>query len=307
MISRNEAGFPFDIPRRLRNEGVEIACRRCETRKELTEFAADADLIWLFGANVCLDAEALEGLPRCRGLFRSGSGMDALPCDAAQKRGIRLYNTPDSISESVAEHAVALLFSAARNIPEFDRQVREGKWDSSDSQTHWHLTGRTLALIGYGRIARTVEKMVAGFSMHVIHFDPFAEGSVSLEDALRQADFVSLHCPLTPGTRHLIDASRLALMKPGALLVNTSRGAVIDEQALYEALSSGRLGGAALDVTEEEPLPADSPLRTLRNVILTPHCAAFSADFSKNFFEFSYRKILAVRDEWRRDGLLPEA
>ena len=173
MISQPEEKIPFDIPNRLRSKGIDIICKRCENREVLVEFAADAEIIWLFGANIALDAEALRQLPKCRALFRSGSGMDALPCEEANKRGVLLFNTPQSISESVAEHAVSLLFAAARNIPEFDRQVREGKWDSSGNQTHWHLTGRTLGLVGYGNIARTVEKMVSGFQMKVLHYDPF--------------------------------------------------------------------------------------------------------------------------------------
>lgn len=294
MISQPEAKIPFDIPNRLRAQGIDIICQRCENRESLVKFAADAEIIWLFGANIALDAEALRQLPKCRALFRSGSGMDALPCDEAKKRGVLLFNTPQSISESVAEHAVSLLFAAARNIPEFDRQVREGKWDSSGNQTHWHLTGRTLGLVGYGNIARTVEKMVSGFQMKVLHFDPFLADSTDLDILLAESDYVSLHCPLTDDTRHLINAEKLALMKPNALLINTSRGGVVDEKALIDALQNHRIGGAALDVTEQEPPSADNPLLKLRNVILTPHVAAFSADFEKNFFEFSYRKILEI-------------
>ncbi len=294
MISQPEEKIPFDIPARLRKEGIEIICKRCENREALVEFAADADLIWLFGANIALDAEALRQLPKCKALFRSGSGMDALPCAEAEKRGVKLFNTPQSISESVAEHAVSLLFAAARNIPFFDRQVRRGEWDSSGNQTHWHLTGRTLGLVGYGNIARLVEKMVSGFDMKVIHFDPFAPDSTDLDTLISEADYISLHCPLTDETRNLIDARRLGMMKKNALLINTSRGGVIDEKALIKALQEKTIGGAALDVTELEPPTPDNPLLQLDNVIITPHVAAFSADFEKNFFEYSYRKILEI-------------
>ena len=297
MISQPEEKIPFDIPARLRREGVDIICKRCENREALVDFAADADIIWLFGANIALDAEALRQLPKCKALFRSGSGMDALPCEEAKKRGVLLFNTPQSISESVAEHAVSLLFSAARHIVQFDKQVRQGEWDSSNKQTRWHLTGRTLGLVGYGNIARHVEKMVSGFDMRVLHFDPFAPDSTDLDELLKNSDFISLHCPLTDDTRHLINAEKLALMKPNALLINTSRGGVVDEKALIEALKNNQIGGAALDVTEVEPPDAANVLLTLDNVIITPHVAAFSADFEKNFFEFSYRKILEISEK----------
>lgn len=297
MISQPEEKIPFDIPARLRREGIDIICKRCENRDALVEFAADAEIIWLFGANIALDAEALKRLPKCKALFRSGSGMDALPCEEAKKRNVLLFNTPQSISESVAEHAVSLLFAAARHIVQFDKQVRQGEWDSSDRQTHWHLTGRTLGLVGYGNIARHVEKMVSGFDMRVLHFDPFAPDSTDLEELLKTSDFVSLHCPLTDDTRHIINAKTLSLMKKNALLVNTSRGGVIDEKALIEALKNHQIGGAALDVTEIEPPDAANELLKLDNVIITPHVAAFSADFEKNFFEFSYRKILEISEK----------
>ena len=152
-----------------------------------------------------------------------------------------------------------------------------------------------IGVIGYGRIARLVEKMLSGFSLEVIHYDPFAPDSTALEELLARADFVTLHCPLTPETRHLIDAERLAVMKPDALLINTSRGGVIDEAALYRALKEHKIGGAALDVLEQEPFDTSSPIFELNNVIFTPHLAAFSADFEKNFWNYSADKLLALQ------------
>ena len=163
-----------------------------------------------------------------------------------------------------------------------------------------YISGRTLGLVGYGRIARNVEKMVSGFRMRVIHYDPFSPRSVPLDDLLAQSDYVSLHCPLTDETRHLIDARRLALMKPNALLVNTSRGRVIDEAALIQALKDGKIGGAALDVLCEEPPAKDHPLFGMDNVILTPHIAAFSADFKKNFWSCSAEKIIAFAESLKK-------
>ena len=286
MISAPESRLPAECTARIRTF-AELECRRCETPQELAAFAGDADLIWLFGANVALSADILPQLPRCKAILRSGSGLDAIPVEAARKLVMRVYNTPESISESVAEHAVSLLFALARHIVPFDRQVRNGEWDSSANQTHWHLTGRTLGLVGYGRIAHAVEKMVSGFDMKVLHYDPFCPDSVSLEELLRESDFVSLHCPLMPETTLLMNHERFAMMKPGALLVNTSRGGVIDEEALLDALENGTLGGAALDVLQDEPPDPGNPLLKSEKLILTPHVAAFSADFEKNFWRCS--------------------
>ena len=293
MVSAGEDRFPESCISRIREAAI-INCQRCNNPAELVEFASDADIIWMFGANVAVKPEALEKLPKCRAILRSGSGLDALPLEFCKAHNIGVYNTPESISESVAEHAVSLLFALARHLVQFDAQVHKGEWDSSNIQTKWHLTGRTLGLVGYGRIARTVEKMVSGFDMKVLHYDPFAENSTPLDTLLAQSDFVSLHCPLTDETRNLMDERRFALMKQDALLVNTSRGEVVDEAALVKALESGRLGGAALDVLCDEPPKPDNPLLKDDRVIITSHVAAFSSDFEKNFWYYSAEKLVEI-------------
>ncbi len=275
----------------IRDAGIELICKKCMTEAELIDFAADADVLWMFGPNLALTADALEKLPECKAIFRSGSGIDALPCAKAVELGIAVCNTPDSISECVAEHAVSLLFALIRQIPQLDREVRSGIWDSSATKLKWHISGRTLGLIGYGRIARNVEQMVSGFRMNVIHYDPFAADSVSLEELIKTSDYISVHCPLTADTHHLLSAKEFAMMKKNALLVNTSRGPVIDEPALIEALKNHVIGGAALDVTDPEPPEKDSALYELDNLILSPHIAAFSADFDKNFWAYSVEKL----------------
>ena len=158
----------------------------------------------------------------------------------------------------------------------------------------WHLTGRTLGLVGYGRIARKLEAMLTGFRLKVLYFDPVAPGGASLDEVLAESDIISLHCPLTPETARLVNAGTIARMKDGVLIVNTSRGGVIDEPALAAAVCSGKVGGAALDVLETEPPTPDCPLLGLDNVIITPHQAAFSGDFEKNFWGFSVRKLQAL-------------
>ncbi len=284
--------IPQYIRERIDAAGISLKCHFCgKEPEELLHFAADADVIWFWGDAVRLTPEMLDMLPKCKALFRSGSGLDALPCERAKVLGMEVCNTPDSIAEAVAEHAVTLLLSLARLIPQQDRSVREGRYGQLLGSLQWHITGRTLGLVGYGRIARRVEKMLSGFSLKTVFHDPMVAGSLPLDDVLRQADFVSLHCPLTPDTRHLVGERELGLMKPKALLINTSRGAVVDEAALYRALRNGTIGGAALDVMEQEPFDLQSPLFTLDNVIFTPHVAAFSADFTKNFWEYSAAKL----------------
>ncbi|NLF95048.1 MAG: hypothetical protein GX564_14285 [Oligosphaeraceae bacterium] len=305
MISRPEDGLPVWVRDGIHALGLELRCQKCRTEEELLAFAQGAQIIWLTGTNPCLNEHSLPLLPDCRALFRSGSGLDSLPLQKAAELGIAVHNTPDSIAESVAEHACALLLAAVRLVPQMDRMVKRGCWERMDKEDmapekafHWHLSGRVLGLIGYGNIARRVESMLAGFRLRVIHYDPYAPSSPSslpLDALLQQSDFVSVHCPLTPQTRHLLGPRELALLKPGAILVNTARGEVVDEAALVAALQQGRLGAAALDVLSQEPPAPDHPLFALDNVILSPHIAAMSADFEHNFWSHSIAKLGELR------------
>lgn len=298
LITGDENAVPAEYLDQIRAAGIELACRKCKSPEEVEAFSQDADLVWMFGPNPGLTGEVLKRLPKCKGIFRSGSGLDALPCAAAKELGIEVMNTPESIAESVAEHAVSLLFSLIRRIVHYDKAVRAGNWEEPNGM-NWHISGRTLGLVGYGRIARNVEQMVSGFRMKVLHYDPFVPDSVDLDELLKASDYVSLHCPLTDETRGLIDARRMNLMKRNALLVNTSRGPVVDEAALVQSLKDGTIGGAALDVLCEEPPAKDHPLFGMDNVILTPHIAAFSADFEKNFWSCSAAKIIDAARRWK--------
>lgn len=299
FVTHEENAIPQDIRDRIRQAGITLKCHDCgKDPQELLSFAGDAQVIWFWGDEVRVTPEMLDFLPNCRALFRSGSGVDSLPCARAEELGIAICNTPDSIAEAVAEHAVTLLLGLARLLPQEDTNSRTGQWRKLQGALNWHITGRTLGLIGYGRIARTVEKMLSGFSLKTIHHDPFSPASTPLDELLKRSDFVSLHCPLTPQTAQLINAETLRLMKPDALLINTARGGVIDEKALYEALKEHRIGGAALDVMEQEPFDTSSPLFTLDNVIFTPHLAAFSADFEKNFWNYSVDKLIELQKKF---------
>ena len=293
LVTAGEERLPAGIADRIR-EVAEFSARRCESPEEMLAAFPDAEVLWMFGPNVCLKPEALCKMPRLKAMLRSGSGLDALPCDWAREHGVGVYNTPESIAECVAEHAVALLFSFIRQVPQYNARAKAGyEWGKVEGMD-WHISHRTLGLVGYGNIARHVEKMVSGFDMRTIHYDPFAPDSTDLEALLAESDYVSIHCPLTPDTRGLFDARRLALMKPNAILVNTSRGPVVDEEALADALDAGTIGGAAIDVMCDEPPAVSSRLLQHPKCIVTPHVAAFSCDFEKNFFEASAEKIRRI-------------
>ena len=293
LVTAGEERLPAGTAAAIR-EFADFRAARCETPEQLLATFPDAEVLWMFGPNLCLKPEALEKMPQVKALLRSGSGLDALPCAWAKEHGIGVYNTPESIAESVAEHAVALLISYIRQIPQYNARAKAGyEWGKVEGMD-WHISHRTLGLIGYGNIARRVEKMMSGFDMRTIHYDPFVPDSASLEDVLRESDYVSVHCPLTDETKGLINAERLALMKPNAILVNTSRGPVVDEEALADALEAGRLGGAVLDVMCDEPPDVGSRLLQNPKCIVTPHVAAFSCDFEKNFFSYSVEKLRAI-------------
>lgn len=296
MVTAGEERFPAGTIDAIR-KFADIECVRCETPEALLAKFRDAEICWMFGPNLCLKPAALEQMPNLKALLRSGSGLDALPCDWAKEHGVGVYNTPGSIAESVAEHAVALLISFIRQIPQYNARAKAGyEWGKVEGMD-WHISHRTLGLVGYGNIARRVEKMMSGFDMRTIHYDPYAPDSVDLETLLTESDYVSVHCPLTPETTKLINSERIALMKPNAILVNTSRGPVVDEEALADALESGRLGGAAIDVMCAEPPDVKSRLLQNPKCIVTPHVAAFSADFEKNFWAYSVSKLEEICKE----------
>ena len=208
-------------------------------------------------------------------------GYDNIDIPAATARGIAVGNTPGILTETTADFAFALLLAAARRVVEGDKFVRAGKWQTWGPRLLLgaEVHGSTLGLVGFGRIGRAMARRAAGFGMRVLyhrrHDSPVAESlgavQVDFETLLRESDFVSLHVPLTEQTYHLLDARAFRLMKKSAILINTARGGVVDPDALYSALKNGEIAFAALDVTEPEPIPADSPLLTLENVVIAPH------------------------------------
>ena len=255
-------------------------------REVLLEKVRDVDgLLCLLTDRI--DAELLDRAPRLRVVSNLAVGYDNIDVPACTARGIRVGNTPGVLTETTADLAFALLMATARRIVEAERFLRDGKWKTWSPML---LTGRdvhhaTLGIVGMGRIGYEMAKRAHGFDMTVLYADvrpheaaerDYGARRLPLDELLAQSDFVTIHTPLLPETRGLIGAEALARMKPTAILVNTSRGPVVDQTALYEALKNGVIAGAGLDVFEVEPLPMDSPLLTLENVVLAPHIGSAS-------------------------------
>jgi glyoxylate reductase len=238
--------------------------------EDLRAHAREADgLLTLVTDRV--DAELLDAAPRLKAIANMAVGTDNIDLEAAAARGIAVGNTPDVLTDATADLALALLLALARRIVPGAAKVRDGRWRTWEpaAELGADLEAATLGIVGWGRIGQAVARRADGFGMHVLHSS--RSSGVPLSELLERADFVSLHTPLTPDTRHLIDAGALARMKPTALLVNTARGGVVDQDALRAALHDGEIGGAALDVTDPEPLPADHPLLDAPNLLVVPH------------------------------------
>jgi glyoxylate reductase len=251
----------------------------------LTDQAARCDgLLTLLSDTV--DEALLEAAPHLKVVSQMAVGFDNIDVKAATARGIPVGHTPGVLTDTTADFAFALLMAAARRLGEAERFVHAGKWRTWGPTAFMgqDVHGATLGIIGLGRIGRAVARRASGFDMRVIYHDRTADPSAAeigadylpLDDVLAQADFLSLHIPLTPDTYHLIDARALKLMKPTAILINTSRGPVVDSDALAEALANDQIAGAALDVIEPEPIPMSSPLLQLDNCLIVPHIASSS-------------------------------
>ena len=320
LVGLDNQTVPDSVVTGLTKQGINLVAHECENQMELAEWAADADIVWVFGSSRCLNGqmspEELAIVPRCGAIIRTGSGTDNVPVAAATKLGIVVANTPDALNDAVSDHAIGLLFAVIRQIVLQDRNLRNGIWDRARGYPNWHLAGQTLGLVGFGRIARTVVQKLIGFKMTTLAFDPFVPlevfsahsvQSVSLDELFRRSDFVSIHCPLTPQTRHLVGQAEFAKMKRQAILINTSRGPVVDESALIEALKSGQIAGAGLDVLEKEPPEADNPLLQFDQVVLTPHLGGYSDQYLPNCWRLSMETAIDLsKGKWPRSCVNPD-
>lgn len=241
-----------------------------------------------------VDAELLEVLSDLEAIANYAIGFDNIDVGAATRRSIPVGNTPDVLTETTADLAWALLMAVARRLPEGEQFVRAGEWVTWEPELLLgrDVHGATLGIVGYGAIGRAVARRAEGFGMEVLHFDPMQEG-VSLEELLERSDFVSLHAPLTSDTHHLIDAAALGRMKRTAILVNTARGPLVDPEALGAALREGRIAGAALDVTEPEPLPGEHPLLGAPRLIVVPHVGSATGATREKMADMAVDNLLA--------------
>ncbi len=321
LIDWSDDEYPPEwMPGKLRERGIDYSLAPSDSRQALLVKASHAQAVVTSGNVRLLTAENIAALPELVAIVRMGSGVDEIDVQAASERGIIVANTPDAVTESVSDHAVALLLAAVRRIPQQDRLVKQGVWSRQQARPGVHLRGATLGLVGFGRVGRDVAAKLAGFGMKVLVHDPLVDAadvhklgaeSVSLDELLKHSQFVSIHCRLTETTRGLIGERELRLMRPEAVLVNTSRGAVIDEAALNRALREGWITAAALDVLESEPPDPHNPLLELDQVILSPHLAAISDLFPAALWRSVYETLVDLashrwpRSVVNRAGLTP--
>jgi D-3-phosphoglycerate dehydrogenase len=292
-----------------REPGWTVDAKSGRTSDELAVDLAGADALVVRSATR-VDARLLEAAHKLKVVARAGTGVDNVDLDAASARGIVVMNAPGANSISVAEHALALMLAAARAIPRADASMKEGRW-TKKGLLGAELRGKTLGVVGLGRIGQAVASRALGFGMSVVAHDPYIAAHVAqdlgvellaLDELCARADYITLHLPSTPATRHLFDAARLSRCKPGVRIVNTSRGDLIDEGALADAIESGHVAGAGLDVFEVEP-PADTRLTMLSQVVATPHIAASTLEAQELV---GLETVTSVRD-FLRDGIVRNA
>lgn len=281
-----------NFPNTATEEGIVTASGRrllkgtCRTEADVIAFAEDAAGIIVQYAP--LTSRVIGNLRRCQVITRYGIGVDNIDVAAASAAGIWVTNVPGFCAAELAEHSLAMILSLTRKLPRLNASVRAGGWETiANMRPTRQLSKLTLGLVGFGHVGREVARLATAFGMTVLATAPRTTShdmakhgvtGVSLEDLLARSDIVSLHLPLAPASHHLLDARHLAMMKPSALLINTSRGPIVEESALIDALLDGRLAGAGLDVLETEPPRRDNPLLAMDNVIVTPHAAYYSDD-----------------------------
>jgi D-3-phosphoglycerate dehydrogenase len=309
---------PATLPvlERLRTAGCELTFNR--TGRTLTQDELILLLPGVFGTiagGEPYTERVFAAAPALKVVARMGVGYDKVDVAAASRHGVAICMGFGTNHQAVADHAFALMAGLANRLLSYHQEIMEGRWGGHFQPGLWRTT---VGIIGLGRIGRALARRCQGFDMRILAYDAVPDAAyaeahgielVDLGTLFREADFVSVHAPLTPATANIVNREHLALMKPSAFLINTARGGLVDEAALYEALAAGTIAGAGLDVFAVEPLPADSPLRRLSNVLLTPHCAGGSIEAVVAMTERCVDNILAIRDGRAvgEDLLNPEA
>ena len=256
-----------------------------------------------------MTAKVIEAGKKLKIICKHGAGVDNIDCEKAKEMGIPVTNVPATNSDAVADFAFGLILNIARKISANAFEVKRGKWNKDIGVD---VCKKTLGIIGCGAIGRRVAKRGQGFDMRVLGYDPYVKESanlsnielVDLETLIKESDFISIHVPLTPDTRNLISSKEMHQMKKGAFIINTARGGIVDENALYQFLTNGHLGGAALDVTEQEPIQSDSPLLKLDNVIITSHIASYSKESLNAVSMACARNIIKIINNETPDNIV---
>lgn len=269
----------------LQHEDIELIKAQCKTEDDIIQLCRDADaLITLYAP---ISRKVIESLEKCKVITRYGVGVNTIDLQAASEKGICVANVPDYCMDEVSDHALALILAMTRKIVAANNDVKKGGWDFKVTQPIHRMRGKVVGLVTFGKIPRTLTPKVQALGFTVITYDPFVSEQVaaeygvklvSLDELCQLSDVISVHAPLMAQTQGMISTKQFSQMKKDAILINTSRGPVVDQETLVEALQNGMIQGAALDVVEEEPLPQNSPLRQMDNVILTPHVAWYSEE-----------------------------
>jgi D-3-phosphoglycerate dehydrogenase len=291
----------------IEKAGLELIAAQCKTEDEVIEVAHDAAAVVAQYATI--SARVIGELAACRVIARYGTGVDIVDVDAATRHDILVTNVPNDWCENeVADHALALLLAVARKINVYDRATRSGTWQWQSGAPIHRLRGSVLGLLSFGAIARAIAARAAGFGMRITAHDPYMEAeeitaagatAVSFDELVTESDCLVIQAPLTPETHHLFDEFQLRRMKPTAILINTARGPIVDDRALYQALSEGWIAGAGLDDIEEEPAKVrewrpDNPLFGLDNVVITPHAAYYSEEAIDTVRRFAAEEVVRV-------------
>ena len=272
----------LDVEKKTLHGIAELVPLQTKKPDEFIEQALDCDALLNTYAGP-ITGEVMARMPKCKIIARYGIGVDTIDLEAATTAGIIVTNNPTYCIEEVAEHTMALVLACARKVVFYDRLVRSGRWEVPPGKPMFRVAASTLGLIGFGNIAREVAVRAAAFGMKVLYTDPFVTQApgvpgtpADLDTVLRQSDFLSIHPPLVPQTRKMINDDAFSVMKRTAWIVNCARGPIVDTEALVRALDAGKIAGAALDTTDPEPLPNPHPLRDRENVIINPHVAWYS-------------------------------
>ena len=283
--------------------GAELILAQVREEEELIRVGKEAD--GLINQYALLTRRVFENLPKCKVVARYGVGVDSIDLRAATDLGIIIANVPDYCIDEVASHAVAMMLTLTRKTAFFDRKVKSSQWDFRPGMPIHRIQGKTLGLIGCGKIGFEVAKRISAFGVMVMAFDPYIQRTgekielTDLETVLRKSDFISIHCPLNDSTQHLIGEQEFQKMERKPLLINTSRGPIVNEKALIQALEEGRISGAGLDVLETEPPDSKNPMLKMENVIFSPHVGFYSEESISELKRRTARNVSDVlRGRW---------